>query len=445
VTICPVTSLAKRDDGIVDVDPSCCIGCKGCMQACPYDALYIHSETGTAQKCHFCAHRVETGLAPACAVVCPTEAIVPGDFHDSESRVSCLQRDEDLRARKTEAGTGPNVFYREGHPTGLDPLLANAAGGFLWANPVAGVQLDTQNFEAMEERARARTVYDVSHPPAWGGKVTSYLFTKSLSAGAVLAGAFVLPQLLAADAASGRGAAWIPGLGLLFLLVTSILLVADLKRPERFWLILRRPNWKSWIARGAFALGAYGAVLTCWLLWSWFASSPAGQRPFLVVALLLAALAAAYTGWLFGQTRGRVLWMKRALWLHLLAQASVAGAALLILLAPWMGLGLEAVGSLRRLLLVGLTLHLGFTLVEARLAPRSRQREYGNAARVVSHGPLARRHWIVGGLLGIILAVFLSLLFMPPAAWAAASFLALLGLYVEEDILVRAGQATSIS
>ena len=75
VEICPVTALSKHENGIVDVDPTVCIGCKGCTHACPYDAIYINAESGIAEKCHFCEHRTERGLAPACAVVCPTEAI----------------------------------------------------------------------------------------------------------------------------------------------------------------------------------------------------------------------------------------------------------------------------------------------------------------------------------------------------------------------------------
>ena len=79
VTICPVTALHKRDDGIVDLDKDVCIGCKACMQACPYDALYLNTDTGGAEKCHFCAHRVEQNLEPACVTVCPERAIIPGE------------------------------------------------------------------------------------------------------------------------------------------------------------------------------------------------------------------------------------------------------------------------------------------------------------------------------------------------------------------------------
>ena len=72
VTICPVNALEKRKDGIVDLDRDACIGCRACMQACPYDAIYLNEDLGAAEKCHFCAHRVEKGLEPACVIVCPS-------------------------------------------------------------------------------------------------------------------------------------------------------------------------------------------------------------------------------------------------------------------------------------------------------------------------------------------------------------------------------------
>jgi Fe-S-cluster-containing dehydrogenase component len=70
VEICPTRALFRRDNGIVDFDNSRCIGCKSCMQACSYDALYIDPNSNTAAKCNFCAHRIELNLEPACVIVC---------------------------------------------------------------------------------------------------------------------------------------------------------------------------------------------------------------------------------------------------------------------------------------------------------------------------------------------------------------------------------------
>src|SRR3972149_4861578 len=90
VKICPVTAMYQRSDGIVDFDPKACIGCKACLQACPYDAIHIDPRYGTAAKCHYCAHRVEVGLEPACVVVCPTQSIISGDLDDPNSPISLL-------------------------------------------------------------------------------------------------------------------------------------------------------------------------------------------------------------------------------------------------------------------------------------------------------------------------------------------------------------------
>src|SRR5215467_10632660 len=111
VEICPTSALFRRDDGIVDFDNSRCIGCKSCMQACPYDALYIDPATSTAAKCNFCAHRVELGLEPACVVVCPTQAIMTGDLDDPQSRLSRVVATQKVASRKPYKGTQPKLFY----------------------------------------------------------------------------------------------------------------------------------------------------------------------------------------------------------------------------------------------------------------------------------------------------------------------------------------------
>ena len=446
MTICPTSALHKRPDGIVDLEQDICIGCKSCMHACPYDALYINEQHGTAEKCHFCAHRTEMGLAPACAVVCPTEAIIPGDFDDPESVVARMARELELSVRKPEAGTRPNVRYREVDRSGIEPGLTNKSGGYLWSNPQTGPQMDAQVFETLERRAagkadQARTVYDVPRKPLWGSKITDYLFTKSLAAG--IFPAALVTALFSGDA-SALGAA--PALAsFAALAVCLLLLVLDLKRPERFWMLLLKPNWSSWLVRGSYIILAYQVLLLGWLA-AWLGGEE-GSTPsavaFLAPALLLGGLTAAYTGWLFGQARGRVLWMKRGFAGHLLVQAVVAGSAFLALVG---GLFLEdsSLTVVRTLLLLSLGGHLALTWLEEKAAPVGREFEYERAVKLLTRGPFARMHWIGGVVVGVVVPVVLLLLPVA-AALPLAGLLALIGLRTAEDAFVRAGQALPIS
>ena len=441
VTICPVSALEKRGDGIVDLDQDACIGCKACMHGCPYDALYINEDTGTAEKCHFCAHRTERGLAPACAIVCPTEAIIPGDFHDPQSRVSMLTKQHSLSGRKLEAGTKPNVLYREVDRAGIDPAVTNLSQGFIWSQPPEGPLAEAQRFEqtqpATQEAQTARTVYDVPRKPLWGDKIVGYLFFK-----AVAAGLFPIGFLLLAN--SDRLGPWqraaIPAVSLAFIGITCALLVADLKRPERFLKILLRPNWNSWLARGTFIIAIYSLMLVSWTFVAIADKLPdVSHDPFFWMTATLGGLTAAYTGWLFGQARGRVLWMRRGSALHLLVKAAVAGSAALCL---------AGLVPARGVLLASLGLHAAFVLAEDLLAPKKREAEYARASALVKHGPYSKTHWRLGFQLGILVpAVLLGFSFAGIAAplAVAAGLSALIGLYFEERTWVQAGQALPIS
>ena len=97
-----------------------------------------------------------------------------------------------------------------------------------------------------------------------------------------------------------------------------------------------------------------------------------------------------------------------------------------------------------KILLVCLLVHAGFTLAEEHLAPKGREHEYHRAARLLTRGPYAYLHWPVGVGLGIALPLALLLL-GPPMLIPSAAALALGALLVEEDLLVRAGQALPIS
>jgi len=446
VEICPVRALEKRPDGIVDIDPQACIGCKACMQGCPYDALYINESSGTAEKCHFCAHRTEQGLAPACAVVCPTEAIIPGDFHDPQSVVSRLRAERDLVARKEEAGTGPNVLYHDVEPAGIDPMQTNAATGYLWANQREGDWLEAERFHAQAETdaQAARTTYDVDRATPWGWKITAYLFTKSLAAGL-----FLVPALLLAVGTTPSPATTVKlsASALLFLMLTGVLLVADLKRPDRFAYVLLRANWRSWLARGSVIIMVYTGFLGLWVAagLSGFGLPARVELVLYAIGAVLAALTACYTAWLFGQSKARVLWMRRGLSLHLIVQAVLAGTSVTLLFHPWFDLAGSSLAVVRRGLIASLVIHALFIALEPFMAPAGRKVEYHRASRLVTRGPFAASHYAMGVFSGIVLP--LALLAAPDTGgtWVLAAILALTGLYIEENTLVRAGQAQTIS
>ena len=135
VTACPTAAMYARSDGIVDFDKSICIGCKACIAACPYDAIFINPDDHAAEKCNFCAHRIDVGLEPACVVVCPTEAILVGDLRDPASRVAQIVRREPVTVRRAEKGTQPKLFYKGAHQVTLDPIAARRPEGglFMWS------------------------------------------------------------------------------------------------------------------------------------------------------------------------------------------------------------------------------------------------------------------------------------------------------------------------
>ncbi|MBI4602245.1 MAG: 4Fe-4S dicluster domain-containing protein [Planctomycetes bacterium] len=84
---CPVDAISKRSsDGIVLIDYDECIGCKYCLWACPYGAPQFNETTGKVEKCTFCVHRIDAGLAPACVTTCTGKALnYESDFDEDLS------------------------------------------------------------------------------------------------------------------------------------------------------------------------------------------------------------------------------------------------------------------------------------------------------------------------------------------------------------------------
>ena len=115
VQVCPVGATFKTEDGVILVDDERCIGCRYCIQACPYGARYLHPERETADKCTFCYHRITKGMLPACVEVCPSQARIFGDVKSSASPLGRFKRMNKLHVLKPSLNTEPKVSY-----SGLD-------------------------------------------------------------------------------------------------------------------------------------------------------------------------------------------------------------------------------------------------------------------------------------------------------------------------------------
>jgi phenylacetyl-CoA:acceptor oxidoreductase subunit 1 len=148
VKVCPTGATQQREDGIVWVDDTKCVGCRYCMVACPYqmrqmpedpDAQYFPGQEltehekvgkelyphtpGVVQKCVFCKERIDSGIAagltpgvdrdatPACVIICPTKAIHFGDLDDPNSEINQVIKEKHGHAFHPEFDTEPSISY----------------------------------------------------------------------------------------------------------------------------------------------------------------------------------------------------------------------------------------------------------------------------------------------------------------------------------------------
>ncbi len=80
---CPAPgAIVQYQNGIVDVNPEACIGCKMCETGCPFDIPRYAAATDKMAKCTLCVDRVQVGLEPACVKACPTGCLHFGDKTD---------------------------------------------------------------------------------------------------------------------------------------------------------------------------------------------------------------------------------------------------------------------------------------------------------------------------------------------------------------------------
>jgi formate-dependent nitrite reductase membrane component NrfD len=278
--------------------------------------------------------------------------------------------------------------------------------------------------------------------------VSAYLWTKSISAGA-----FFLTALGGSLGLVGHH--WLfdsaaPQISLIFLLATLALLIADLKRPERFLSILLRPQWRSWLVIGGYILAAYGAVLTIWMFLPWFGLQVL-EWPLRWLGGGLAVMTAIYSAFLFRQARGRVFWHSPLVPLHLMVQALAAGAASLMFVAALNSMlsgafMMEAGFRIVYYELMGALIAHGVLIAGELLMPEENV-EKKRAARFITHGLFRKPFWLGAISAGIIVPLLALVSGAAEFEIVAGltSLLALAGIVVWEHMWVQAGQAVPLS
>ena len=372
-----------------------------------------------------------------------------GDLDDPSSGIrKLIDITPVTKVRAPEQNTGPNVLYIGADDAVIDPMAAPVDSSYIWADPDP-LRLETREEIGVDPVTNARTTLNTAHARPWGWRVWTYLWTKSVSAGVGLLAALLL---ITGASSSALLDTWAPFAAAVFLFITAVLLVWDLKRPDRFWFLLdpRKINRTSWLAIGGIFLGLDAGVTGLWFLAGAATQldlAELGAIPGWLAwpAIPAAVMAAGYTAFLFGQAEGRDLWQSKWLFWHLQAQAVTAGAGGLLLLTIVVPTEESVTTWLSWALVAGAAAHIVIAIAEVAGHHSTQNAELG--ARAMMRGRYARTFWF--GSIGLaVLAAAAAIATANGAGIATAAvagILAQVALLLHEQIYVKAGQDAPLS
>ena len=456
--ICPVSAIYQRKDGIVEFNPSACIGCKSCIQACPYDAVYLDPETNSVAKCHFCAHRLDLGLEPACVVVCPEHAILAGDLNDPASEISRKLSTSQATVSKPEQGTAPKLFYINANDWSLHPTASPASTTYLWADKISEQNTAAYALPVIsQEQGRpsnpiqiggrvaeqmVQTAYNAQHKIQWHWELPTYIITKSIAGGLfMLLSISAMFNLLPFDSLNFLAAGFS---AMVFMLITVILLIKDLSQPARFLNVLLRPQWKSWVARGAYIMVIFTAIAGIWWLMecgAYFGIIPAGVASSLrpVAAWLtfpFALFTVLYTAFLLGQAEGRDLWQSNLLPFQLFSQSIVVSSGMFLMVNLLVPFSADLHTLLIKLFTASIGINLLFTLAGKFNSFASEVAAL--ASYEMTHGRFRNHFWLGGIVLGNLIPLTMLIAFS--GAFPIAVPCTIVGLFFYQYAFILAPQ-----
>jgi len=276
--VCPTTATRQRPDGIVTIDYDICIGCAYCEVACPYQARFLEhaphfaygapalpneieradeARFGVAQKCTFCADRIDFGITngltpgvdpdatPACVNACIADALHFGDIDDSNSNVSRLLREQRSFRMHEELGTAPGFHYLYGKANGQDGQ--DKAG-----DPPDALAMPSEQAGGLRTRG-----VEPWHQPHWDWKAAGNFICGGMGAG--------LLAFVAATSVQDTSVAVLGWAALAIIALGLFLVWVKIGRPWRFVHVLRQPQ-RSWMSREAWIAGLL-FPLTAYAIW----------------------------------------------------------------------------------------------------------------------------------------------------------------------------------
>lgn len=130
IASCPTGAMQKDEEtGLVNSDPSICIGCGTCRNVCPYDAPRIDTSKSIARKCDGCLTRVREDKEPMCIGACPLRALEFGPIEELKEKYGDITQVPPL----PEPSTLPNMIF--GSCQAIDSDTYNLEEGYV-ANPL---------------------------------------------------------------------------------------------------------------------------------------------------------------------------------------------------------------------------------------------------------------------------------------------------------------------
>ena len=276
----------------------------------------------------------------------------------------------------------------------------------------------------------ARRVYDSPNQGVlWGWEVPAYVWTKAIATGTFLMMAvwhFFNGGLESSSEMAGLITT------LVFMGLTGGLLVKDIDRPDRFLYVLLRPQWKSWLVRGAYIITSFGGFVSLKLLDNYL---QLGLDWLWIPGLVLAGLGAVYTAFLFNQARARDLWqtpIQSAI--HMLVHAIMAGSVVMMIIAP------ESSQWMANILLWGIVANVVIMAKEI-LLPHDTP-DTKKAIHLMTKGYYSKYFW-VGIVMGSLIPIVVLNAFSSMSLIAGG--LALVGIYLTEFVRIRVPQMIPLS